>query len=77
MNFSLFLFLLFLDPKTEYIDRCKKCHVSASELFSSKMVTKDLRKTIYDMYRRDSSEKPSKTQVDAMYKYAKSFTSKK
>lgn len=77
MKFSLFLLLLFIDPKIDYIERCKKCHVAAPELFNSNMKTKDLRKTIYEMYRRDSSEKPSKTQVDAMYKYAKSFTGKK
>lgn len=77
MNFSLFLFFLFIDPKIEYIDRCKKCHVTASELFSSSLKTKDLRKTIYDMYLRDSSEKPSKTQVDAMLKYANSLKNKK
>ena len=38
--------------------------------------TKDMRKTIYDMYRVDSSDKPSKAQVDAMLKYSKSLKKK-
>ena len=67
------LFLLFIDPKVEYKDNCKKCHESPAVLFGGKLKTKDLRKTIYDMYRVDSSEKPTKAQVDAMLKYAKSF----
>jgi hypothetical protein len=46
------------------------------ELFGGKLKTKDLRKTIYDMYRADSSDKPTKEQVDAMYKYAKSLKKK-
>ena len=70
------LCLLLLDPKVEYNDHCKRCHNSAVELFSGKLKTKDLRKTIYDMYRVDSSDKPTKEQVDAMYKYAKSLKKK-
>ena len=66
------LFLLLIDPKVEYLDHCKKCHEPAAILFKNPK-TKDLRKTIYDMYRVDSSEKPSKAQVDAMFKYAKSL----
>ena len=38
--------------------------------------TKDMRKTIYDMYMVDSSDKPSKAQVDSMLKYAKSLKKK-
>ena len=53
--------------------KSKKCHESPAILFGGKLQTKDLRKTIYEMYRVDSSEKPSKAQVDAMFKYAKSF----
>lgn len=67
------LFILLLDSKTEYNDRCKKCHDSANVFFSSKLKTKDLRTTIFNMYMVDSSEKPSKLQVDNMLKYAKSF----
>ena len=67
------LFLLLIDPKVEYKDNCKKCHESPAILFGGKLQTKDLRKTIYEMYIVDSSEKPSKAQVDAMFKYAKSF----
>lgn len=74
---TLLLFLLLLDVKQDYLEQCKKCHESASQLFSGKLQTKDLRKTIFDMYRRDSSEIPSKSRVDAMYKYAKSFQKKK
>ena len=69
------LFLLFIDPKVEFQDHCKKCHESASILFKNPK-TKDMRKTIYDMYRVDSSDKPSKAQVDAMLKYAKSLKKK-
>ena len=72
MNVFLLL-LMFIDPKVEYKEYCKKCHENPAILFGGKMKTKDLRKTIYDMYRVDSSEKPSKAQVDAMLKYAKSF----
>ena len=72
----LLLCLLLLDPKVEYKDNCKRCHSSAVELFGGKLKTKDLRKTIYDMYRVDSSDKPTKEQVDAMYKYAKSLKKK-
>jgi hypothetical protein len=70
---AILLFLLLVDSKVEYLDRCKKCHEPAAVLFGGKLKTKDLRKTIYDMYRVDSSEKPSKAQVDAMFKYAKSL----
>lgn len=71
---KILLFLFFLsDISLEYDEKCKKCHEPAKILFSSKMKTKDLRKTIYDMYRRDSSGKPTKAQVDGMLKYAKSF----
>jgi hypothetical protein len=69
---AILLFLLLVDSKVEYLDRCKKCHEPAAILFKNPK-TKDLRKTIYDMYRVDSSDKPSKAQVDAMFKYAKSF----
>ena len=72
----LLLCLLLVDPKIEYKDHCKHCHSSAVELFGGKLKTKDLRKTIYDMYRADSSDKPTKEQVDAMYKYAKSLKKK-
>jgi len=44
------LFLLLIDPKVEYKDNCKKCHRSPAILFGGKLNTKDLRKTIYDMY---------------------------
>ena len=71
MNAFLF-FLLLIDPKVEYLDHCKKCHEPAAVLFKNPK-TKDLRKTICDMYRVDSSDKPSKAQVDTMLKYAKSF----
>ena len=67
------LFLLLIDPKVEYKDNCKRCHENPAILFGGILKTKDLRKTIYDMYRVDSSEKPTKTRVDAMLKYAKSF----
>jgi serine protease inhibitor ecotin len=70
------LFLLLIDPKVEFQDHCKKCHESASILFGGKLQTKDLRKTIYDMYRVDSSEKPTKAQVDTMFKYSKSLKKK-
>ncbi len=70
---ALLLFLLLIDPKVEYKNNCKKCHESPAILFGGKLQTKDLRKTIYDMYRVDSSEKPTKAQVDTMFKYAKSF----
>jgi hypothetical protein len=69
---AILLFLLLIDPKVEFRDRCKKCHEPAAILFKNPK-TKDLRKTIYDMYRVDSSDKPSKAQVDAMFKYAKSL----
>lgn len=69
---AILLFLLLTDPKVEFRDRCKKCHEPAAILFKNSK-TKDLRKTIYDMYRVDSSDKPSKAQVDTMLKYAKSF----
>ena len=69
---ALLLFLLLIDPKVEYKNNCKKCHEPAAILFKNPK-TKDLRKTIYDMYRVDISEKPSKAQVDAMFKYAKSL----
>jgi len=69
---AILIFLLLVDPKVEFRDRCKKCHEPAAILFKNPK-TKDLRKTIYDMYRFDSSEKPSKAQVDAMFKYAKSL----
>ena len=72
----LLLCLLLVDPKIEYTDHCKRCHSSAVELFGGKLKTKDLRKTIYDMYRADNSDKPTKEQVDAMYKYAKSLKKK-
>ena len=72
----LLLCLLLIDPKVEFADNCKRCHNSATELFAGKLKTKDLRKTIYDMYMVDSSEKPSKAQVEAMYKYAKSLKKK-
>ena len=62
-----------IDPKVEFRDRCIKCHEPAAVLFGGKLKTKDLRKTIYDMYRVDSSDKPSKAQVDSMLKYAKSL----
>ena len=69
---AILLFLLLVDSKVEFRDRCKKCHEPAAILFKNPK-TKDLRKTIYDMYRVDISEKPSKAQVDAMFKYAKSL----
>lgn len=68
------MFLL-IDPKVEFQDHCKKCHENAAVLFKNPK-TKDMRKTIYDMYRVDSSDKPSKAQVDAMLKYAKSLKKK-
>ena len=70
---AILIFLLLVDPKVDFRDRCIKCHEPAAVLFGGKLKTKDLRKTIYDMYRADSSEKPSKAQVDAMFKYAKSL----
>ncbi len=63
---------MLIDPKVEYMDRCIKCHEPAAVLFKNPK-TKDLRSTIYNMYRVDSSIKPSKAQVDAMLKYAKSL----
>jgi hypothetical protein len=70
---AILLILLLIDPKVEFKERCKNCHEPAAILFGGKLQTKDLRKTIYDMYRVDSSEKPTKAQVDTMFKYAKSF----
>jgi hypothetical protein len=72
---ELILFLMLIDPKVEYMDRCIKCHEPAAVLFKNPK-TKDLRSTIYNMYRVDSSDKPSKVQVDAMLKYAKSLKKK-
>jgi hypothetical protein len=69
---GLILFLMLIDPKIEYKERCIGCHEPAAILFKNPK-TKDLRKTIYDMYRRDSSDIPSKAQVDGMLKYAKSL----
>jgi hypothetical protein len=69
---AILLILLLVDPKVEFKERCKNCHEPAAVLFKNPK-TKDLRKTIYDMYRVDSSEKPTKAQVDTMFKYAKSF----
>lgn len=69
---GIILFFLMIDPKVEYMDRCIKCHEPAAILFKHPK-TKDLRKKIYDMYRVDSSDKPSKSQVDSMLKYAKSL----
>ena len=66
---------MLIDPKVEYMDRCIKCHEPAAVLFKNPK-TKDLRSTIYNMYRVDSSMKPSKAQVDAMLKYAKSLKKK-
>ena len=63
---------MLIDPKVEYMDRCIKCHEPAAVLFKNPKI-KDLRSTIYNMYRVDSSIKPSKAQVDAMLKYAKSL----
>jgi len=63
---------MLIDPKVEYKERCIGCHEPAAILFKAPK-TKDLRKTIYEMYRRDSSEIPSKSQVDNMLKYAKSL----
>ena len=63
---------MLIDPKVEYMDRCIKCHEPAAVLFKNPK-TKDLRSTIYNMYRVDSSMKLSKAQVDAMLKYAKSL----
>jgi hypothetical protein len=54
------------------MNRCAKCHEPAAILFKNPK-TKDLRSTIYNMYRVDSSDKPSKAQVDSMLKYAKSL----
>ena len=54
------------------MNRCVKCHEPAAILFKNPK-TKDLRSTIYNMYRVDSSDKPSKAQVDGMLKYAKSL----
>ncbi len=73
---GIILFLFLIDPKVEYMDRCIKCHEPAAVLFKNPK-TKDLRSTIYNMYRVDSSEVPSKSQVDAMFKYAKSLKKKK
>lgn len=73
---GIILFLFLIDPKVEYIDRCIKCHEPAAVLFKNPK-TKDLRSTIYNMYRVDSSEVPNKDSVDAMFKYAKSLKKKK
>ena len=67
---------MLIDPKVDYMDRCIKCHEPAAVLFKNPK-TKDLRSTIYNMYMFDSSDKPSKGQVDSMLKYAKSFGKKK
>ena len=69
---GIILFLFMIDPKIEYMNRCVKCHEPAAILFKNPK-TKDLRSTIYNMYRVDSSDKPSKAQVDSMLKYAKSL----
>jgi hypothetical protein len=69
---GIILFLFLIDPKVEYMNRCVKCHEPAAILFKNPK-TKDLRSTIYNMYRVDSSDKPSKAQVDGMLKYAKSL----
>jgi hypothetical protein len=69
---GIILFLFLIDPKVEYMNRCVKCHEPAAILFKNPK-TKDLRSTIYNMYRVDSSDKPSKAQVDSMLKYAKSL----
>jgi hypothetical protein len=69
---GIILFLFLIDPKIEYMNRCVKCHEPAAILFKNPK-TKDLRSTIYNMYRVDSSDKPSKAQVDSMLKYAKSL----
>jgi hypothetical protein len=69
---GIILFLFMIDPKVEYMNRCVKCHEPAAILFKNPK-TKDLRSTIYNMYRVDSSDKPSKAQVDSMLKYAKSL----
>jgi hypothetical protein len=69
---GIILFLFLIDPKVEYMNRCVKCHEPAVILFKNPK-TKDLRYTIYNMYRVDSSDKPSKAQVDSMLKYAKSL----
>ena len=69
---GIILFLFLIDPKVEYMNRCVKCHEPAAILFKNPK-TKDLRSTIYNMYMVDSSDKPSKAQVDSMLKYAKSL----
>jgi mono/diheme cytochrome c family protein len=69
---GIILFFMLIDPKIEYRQHCIGCHEPAAILFKNPK-TKDLRKTIYDMYRRDSPEIPSKAQLDSMLKYAKSL----
>jgi len=69
---GIILFLFMIDPKVEYMNRCVKCHEPAAISLKNPK-TKDLRSTIYNMYRVDRSDKPSKAQVDGMLKYAKSL----